>query len=112
MTVKSYSIRLLLLTLFLFYAVSPISYTHAKENTSKNIYRPGETPSFSKRFCIYFWELIYSQLVSPEDTSHAESMVRILLKKKRAIIPKNISPQLERIENVSLPENFSLLPII
>ena len=110
MVIKRFILRLLFLILFSFYTISPISYAYASENIGKNIYNPDETHSLSKKISIYLWELIYTQLVSTEDASDTDSTARLLLKKKRAIIPKNLTPTSAHLENFSLAENYSVLP--
>ena len=110
MVIKRFILRLLFLILFSFYTISPISYAYASENIGKNIYNPDETHSLSKKISIYLWELIYTQLVSTEDASDTDSTARLLLKKKRAIIPKNLTPTSVHLENFSLAENYFVLP--
>lgn len=110
MTAKCLILRLLFFILFSFYTISPISYTYASENVGKNIHNSDETHSISRKISIYLWELVYTQLVSTDDAADTDSTARLLLKKKRAIIPKNATPISGHIENFSLAENYFILP--
>lgn len=102
-------IRLLFLVLFSFYTISPISYIYASEKVEKNISNPDGPCSLSKKISIYLWELIYTQLVSTDDPD-TDQTARFLLKKKRAIVPKNVKPKSVLFENFSLAENYFILP--
>ncbi|OGW32426.1 MAG: hypothetical protein A2X54_08115 [Nitrospirae bacterium GWF2_44_13] len=110
MVIKRFILRLLFLILFSFYTISPIAYVYASENIEKNIHNSDETYSLSEKFSIYLWELIYTQLASTDNDEDTDTTTRLLLKKKRAIIPKNISPISQHIENFSLAENYFVLP--
>jgi len=110
MIAKCLILRLLFFIVFSFYTISPISYVYASENIEKNIHNSDETYSPSKKISIYLWELIYTQLVSTDDAADTDSTARLLLKKKRAIIPKNVTPISAHIENFSLVENYFVLP--
>ncbi|MBU4321413.1 MAG: hypothetical protein L6246_07965 [Thermodesulfovibrionales bacterium] len=110
MVAKCLILRLLFFILFSFYTISPISYAYASETIGENIYNSDETHSHSKKISIYLWELIYTQLVSTDDADDTDSTARLLLKKKRAIIPKNVTPTSAHLENFSLAENYFVLP--
>ncbi|RJQ39016.1 MAG: hypothetical protein C4550_05875 [Nitrospiraceae bacterium] len=106
MVAKRFILRLLFLILFSFYTISPLSYVYASENTEKNIHNSDETYSLSEKFSIYLWELIYTQLASTDNDEDTDTTARLLLKKKRAVIPKNVTPQSPHLKNFSLPENY------
>jgi hypothetical protein len=109
MVIKRFILRLLFLILFSFYTISPISYIYASENTEKNFNNSDETCSLSKKFSICLWELLYTQLASTDNDSDTDSTIRLLLKKKRAIIPKNRTSKSPQLKNFSLPENYLFL---
>ena len=110
MVAKRFILRLLFLILFSFYTISPISYIYASEKIEKNISNPDGTCSLSKKISICLLELIYTQLAPADNDADTDSTERLLLKKKRAIIPKNETPKSPHLKNVSLPENYLLLP--
>ena len=110
MVAKRFILRLLFLILFSFYTISPISYIYASEKIEKNISNPDGTCSLSKKISICLWELIYTQLAPADNDADTDSTERLLLKKKRAIIPKNLTPTSAHLENFSLAENYFVLP--
>lgn len=110
MIAKRFSLRLLFLILFSFYTISPISYIYASEKIEKNISNSDESYSLSKKISICLWELIYTQLATADDEADTDSTERFLLKKKRAIIPKNLTPTSAHLENFSLVKNYFVLP--
>lgn len=110
MAIKRFILRLLFFILFSFYTISPISYAYASENIGKNVHHPDETHLLSEKISIYLWELIYTQLVATGNADDTGSTARLLLKKKRAIIPKNVTSISAHLETFSLAENYFILP--
>lgn len=110
MAAKRLVLRLLFFILFSFYTISPISYAYTSENVGGNIHNSGETHSLSKKISIYLWDLFYTQLASKDGADDTDSTAMLLLKKKRAIIPKNLTPTSAHLENFSLTENYFVLP--
>ncbi len=105
MFIRNHKLRLFLFSLFFLYTISPISYTSATNSAAESD-GSGNGSHLTRKFHIYLWELIYAQLTSHEDTESSGSAVKILLKKKRAVMPKNITPESVHIETSSLPENY------
>ena len=106
MVIKRFILRLLFLILFSFYMVSPIYYIYASEKIEKNSNNSDEACSLSKKISICLLELIYTQLASTDNDIDTDATARLLLKKKRAVIPKNEAPQSPHLKNFSLPENY------
>jgi|GEM_PF-2137447 len=109
MRVKRFITRLLFFVLFAFYTISPISYAYASQNIEEKISQPDETRSISEKISICLWELICNQFVSAGDTADSGSTERVLLKKKRAIVPRNITPIYAYLEDLSPTEKYFAL---
>ena len=109
MAAKRFILRMIFQILFSFYTISPFSFACASENIAENIHNSDETYSLSKKISIYLWELIYTRLVSTDDAADTDSTARILHKKKRAVISKNVTPILLHPKNFSLAKNYSVL---
>jgi len=106
MIAKRFITRLLFFILFAFYTISPISYAYASQNIEESVSRSNETHSLPEKISICLWELICNQLVSAEDTADSDSTERVLLKKKRAIIPRNGTPIYADLEDLSPTEKY------
>lgn len=92
MFLRHHKLRLLFFLLFSLYVISPISSTLTTKNAFKS----------ARNFPIYLWELIYTQLADSdnnEDSSQNDSSTGIILKKKRAVVPKNVISKLKSLEN-------------
>lgn len=97
--------KFLLLIYFLIYVVSPLCYTgdqlyedciiiHETKNNTKNI--------------VFIWGLIISKIFQQEDSADDPSdNVRLLLKKKRAVLWSNNTTKIKQSESaVSTPNEF------
>lgn len=108
MFLRHHKLRLLFFLLFSLYVISPTSSTFTTKNAFKNIGDSGDVLRSARNFHIYLWELIYTQLANTdnnEDSSQSDSSTRIILKKKRAVVPKS-NTGCNSSENITLPENF------
>lgn len=105
MFLRHHKLRLLFFLFFSLYVISPTSSTLTTKNAFKSIDNSGDILRSARNFHIYLWELIYTQLANTEDSSQNDSSTRIILKKKRAVVPKN-NTGCNSSENITLPENF------
>ena len=105
MFLRHHKLRLLFFLLFSLYVISPTSSTLTTKNAFKSIGDSGDILRLTRNFHIYLWELIYTQLANTEDSSQNDSSTRIILKKKRAVVPKS-NTGCNSSENITLPENF------
>jgi hypothetical protein len=98
------SVWILFFVLYLFYAVSPLSYTCAFKNLDYGLYVK-ETPRLSvTELNIFVWELIWSKLRAGESEDCPDSGVKILFRKARAILPEDVTKQLASQVPLSLQE--------
>ncbi len=72
----------LFLSFFLFYAISPLSYTLAGNGDSTDA-----GSIVSGGFRLFSWELVFSRLASKENSENGNSAFKVLFRKKRATIP-------------------------
>lgn len=97
---------LLFLFHFMSYAASPLSYNFTGHHTSENLSSPGKASLPGKSIHIFLWELICAQFSVANNAATADSTIRILIKKARAIIPQNISalltPSGERAMSIAI----------
>jgi len=104
-------IRIIFLAYFLVYAVSPLSrpinVQHAHES-----YSSGCTGLTAGNLHIFVWEVIFSKFVSETtaDSTPGDPVVRVLLKKVRAILPEDISVKIISPEKTAVFEGPVLLP--
>lgn len=87
-------LRIMLSLLFTFYAVLPISYVYASGNTVDDIYNQDITLLLPQIAIVHFRCLTYTQPDLNEDASQKNSTIKILIKKKRAVMPKNVLQQI------------------
>jgi hypothetical protein len=79
----------LLLIYFVVYAISPLSYTYS---IKKIVDKIGDTNGMSaslKNLNIFLLDVICAKIDSPKNIDHADSTVRVLFRKARAILPEN-----------------------
>src|SRR3990172_11801214 len=104
MTVRSRTIRLLFTLLFCLYAVSPSFARIALNNVFDAVHGPATTTAVSRSVCLFFCGLACSQFAPTEDSAEAGPTVNVLVKKARAIVPKNDAAKVKALEDVSMPE--------
>jgi hypothetical protein len=95
-------LRMLFFVFFLFYAVSPLSYTYTPKNSGDSLFIPDGPESYAAQFTIFVWELIGTKLGIGESEDHADSDVRILFRKARAILPEDVNKQVASQAPLSL----------
>lgn len=92
---------LIFLSYFFIYALSPLSYTFTAKND--------KAPHVTHNLNIFLWELVFTELVSRNDTSHTNSTDSILFRKARAILPQDTNTRNLPLENASAAESNSIL---
>lgn len=115
MFLRHHKLRLLFFLLFSLYVISPTSSTLTTKNVFKSIGDSGDVLRSARNFHIYLWELIYTQLANTdnnEDSSQNDSSTRIILKKKRAVVPKNVISKLKSLENAPVLANTQRTEIL
>jgi hypothetical protein len=81
---KKYSvITLVFLLYFFFYAISPLSYSHAGEQSNKLV--SGKTAAYMINFSLFLIEFLGSNAFEPGD-EYDSSTIRFILLKNRAIL--------------------------
>ena len=81
----------LFLIYYVFYAISPLSYTYSGK---KIIDRIGDATGVSaslNNLNIFLLEVICAKIDPTKEIDHANSTVRVLIRKARAILPENAS---------------------
>lgn len=88
-------IRMLFISYFLVYAVSPLSCAINSQGDC-NVYSSGGTASHSGNLHIFVWEFIFSKLAWEDgpDNNPGDGMVTVLLRKSRAIVPENLTARI------------------
>ena len=95
-------LRSLFFLVFVFYAVSPLSYTYNPKNAEDSLVIPEGAESCAGRFTILVWELIWTKLGTTGSEDHADSGVKILFRKARAILPDDVNKQAAAHAPISL----------
>lgn len=96
------NILLLLISLYFFiYTVSPLSFTLTEDAIASTTPAAPPCSSVEEDIHIFFLDLLCSQLIAAERTESDTPQVRILLRKKRVLISKNIIPTLLALKSRS-----------
>lgn len=93
----------LLLTHFIFYAVSPICYTEDKLSEGGEI--ANKTENGNKKV-VFLWDLIVSKLLYHKNSSENLPNIQILIKKARAILQTNTISKITQEYSASVEKIF------
>jgi hypothetical protein len=93
----------LLLTHFIFYAVSPICYTEDKLSEGGEI--ANKTENGNKKV-VFLWDLIVSKLLYNKNSSENLPNIQILIKKARAILQTNTISKITQEYSASVEKIF------
>ena len=103
--------KLLLVIYFLAYSISPLTYTLSHKQASEHICAPDKESSGIKSAQILLWESFMERLSSLEENPHSNGDASILIKKKRALAPENVSAKLFLLKNTPAPKDFCKPPV-
>jgi hypothetical protein len=78
----------LLLIYFAIYATSPLSYSFAVSKISERVYPAKGKTDLGKNFSIFLLEVICARIDAKKDIDQANSGVKVLIRKARAILPE------------------------
>lgn len=92
---------LLILLSFFIYTVSPLSFTITEEAIAGITPTVPPCSSTEEDIHILLLDYLCSQLISAKETESDTLQVKILLRKKRAVISKNIIPKLLSLKSIS-----------
>lgn len=97
-------IQLLFLLHFSIYAVSPVFTTISPDNIVDTVHASDAKPLISHSISPFFCELIHSCFSPEEVAADPDDVVRILVKKTRAIIPRHDKVKPKFIEDPAIAE--------
>jgi hypothetical protein len=81
----------LLLVYFVIYAISPLSYTYTVSKIAERVCAAKGKTDLEKNFSIFLLEAICARIDAKKNIDQANSGVKVLVRKARAILPENAS---------------------
>ena len=106
MKIKSRYLSALLVALFSFYAISPLSCTFADGGIAEKSIASHTLPSVARNVQIFFWEIICSQFASADDCRSPAPTDRIFIRKARAVTNINSNYHMTHLSVSAIPENL------
>src|SRR5574340_791302 len=98
----------LLLIYYIVYAISPLYYTlNVRKIADRSVAADRTSVSFNN-LNIFLLEVICLKIDPAEESDHADSTVRILIRKIRAILPEIVNVRFLLSENILVFDDFRL----
>jgi len=92
----------LFLIYYVVYAISPLSYTYSVKKIVDRIGDANGVSASLNNLNIFLLEVICAKIDPTKEIDHANSTVRVLIRKARAILPENASVKFAPLENLLL----------
>lgn len=74
---------------YIVYAISPLTYTFPEQRNPENLLESRPASPVIKGVRLFLWELVIEIVAPPEETEPDHTGDIVLIKKKRALLPKN-----------------------
>ncbi len=95
---------------FSVYAISPLTYTFPEKGVDDRTCTPAAAATQIKSVRLFLWEFIIEKLAVPEEAAPDHARESIIIRKKRALLPKNTAATLLSFDAASIPGNSDAHP--
>ncbi len=104
---KRFILSSLFLVYYVVYAISPLCYTCSVKRIVDGLDGASGMPASLHNLHIFLVEVICAKVDSINENDHANSTVRVLISKKRAVLPENAGVKYAPSENLCLLEHIA-----
>ncbi len=92
-------------------AISPLTYTFPEKRADDCASAPAAAATQIKSINLFLWEFIIEKVAVPEEAASDHARESIIIRKKRALLPRNTAATLLCFDAASIPNNRNAHPV-
>ncbi len=97
---------------FIVYAISPLTYTFPEPRDLEKNCESSPASPVVRGISLFLWELVMEKVVFPDEAEPDHTGDTVIIKKKRALLPKNAAAKLLPFDTASVPKDHYGSPLL